>query len=163
MRAARLGLLVLVALAATPVNAGAQDELEIATRLARFQLFNNCMPMNLVVERLSDDAASIGLTEERLQYAAESRLRGARLYDGNASSFLHIQVTVIRQGFGLYIAYMKPVVDVASGQLSLAPTWMVNATGTQDRDAEYIVSGVSQYLDRFLTEYLRANEAACER
>ena len=71
MLTATLGLLALVAVAAP----GQDSE----TTLNRFQLFNNCEPMRLVVEDLSDDAKEIGLTTERLVVAAESRLRGARL------------------------------------------------------------------------------------
>ena len=36
--------------------------------------------MSLLVEELSDDAAEIELTEERIQTMAESRLRAARLF-----------------------------------------------------------------------------------
>ena len=46
----------------------------------RFELFNACRPMMLVVEELPSDAQTVGLTEERIQLAAESRLRAARLY-----------------------------------------------------------------------------------
>ena len=46
----------------------------------RFELYNACRPVKLVVERLSDRAAAIGLTKQSLQAAAESRLRAARLY-----------------------------------------------------------------------------------
>ena len=46
----------------------------------RFGLFNACRPMMLVVEELSSDAAAIGLAREDFLRAAESRLRGARLY-----------------------------------------------------------------------------------
>ena len=43
----------------------------------RFQLFNECGPMKLVVEDYKDEAywADIGLTMDRLQTMAESRLR----------------------------------------------------------------------------------------
>lgn len=67
---------------------GALASLSVAALLApaavgqvreRFELFNACRPMRLVVEGLPDRAAAIGLTEQSLQAAAESRLRGARL------------------------------------------------------------------------------------
>ena len=72
MMTGKLGLLALVMVSAT-----GQD---FETRLNRFKLFNNCKPMGLVVEELPDAAADIELTKERLVIAAESRLRGARLY-----------------------------------------------------------------------------------
>ena len=59
-------------------HATAQD----VSRYDRFQLFNECGPMNLLVEDYKDHAgwADIGLTVDRLQTMAESRLRAARLY-----------------------------------------------------------------------------------
>ena len=44
----------------------------------RFELFNYCYPMRIVVEDLSTtDAAEINLTKESIQAALESRLRSA--------------------------------------------------------------------------------------
>ena len=52
------------------------------TDFERFQLFNNCEPMDLMVSDFNDIeyAENIGLTKERVQFAVESRLRGARLF-----------------------------------------------------------------------------------
>ena len=44
-----------------------------------FALWNECAPINLIIEGLSDGAAAIDLTMERIQTLAESRLRAARL------------------------------------------------------------------------------------
>ena len=57
--------------------------------------------------------------------------------------------------------YRKQVRDLASGEVNVTTTWDTGATGTHGGDAAYIVSAVSEYLDRFLTQYLRVNEAAC--
>ena len=46
----------------------------------RFQLFSNCEPMHLLFLSSLDneeDAKKLGLTDERVQFAVESRLRGA--------------------------------------------------------------------------------------
>ena len=50
--------------------------------------------MRLVVEHLSKDAKKIGLTEEAIQAAAESRLRSAHLYSTESEPDLYINVTV---------------------------------------------------------------------
>ena len=68
MMTAKLGLLALVMVAATGQDADSVRK--------RFELFNNCQPMRLVIEYLNDDAKDIGLTRERLTLAVESRLRG---------------------------------------------------------------------------------------
>ena len=48
-----------------------------SARRERFELCYVCSPMGIVVEFVHDDAKVIGLTRERLQVAAESRLRGS--------------------------------------------------------------------------------------
>ena len=74
-------LLLTLALALTvwPGHATAQD----VSDSDRFQLFNECGPLDLVVEDYKDNAdwADMGLTVDRLQTMVESRLRAARLYD----------------------------------------------------------------------------------
>ena len=50
--------------------AGAQDDLE------RFELFNNCRAMAVVVGFSDDDDAPLGLTEDRFSTMAESRSTG---------------------------------------------------------------------------------------
>ncbi|MXY68586.1 MAG: hypothetical protein F4Y47_08495 [Acidobacteriia bacterium] len=151
--------LLLVALLA-PGIAG-QD---ISNRLERFYLFNACRPMQLVVEELDDDAADIGLTQEALQAAAESRLRAARLYavDGIRADFSHlyVNINVTPRAFSVSLAYYKWVTD-EFGQSASAQTWHSGATGTHGGDAGYIVSALSQYLDTFLAAYLRVNEESC--
>ena len=150
---ASFGLLAL-AMAATP----AQE----VTDIDRFQLFNNCDPMALVVESLHDDAADIGLTDERLQFAAESRLRGARLYTSDRSrAYLYVNVTVAGKAFSASLKYAKKMRDLATGNAGVASAWSRGITGTHGQEPDYIASGLSELLDRFLTEYLRVNKSAC--
>ena len=154
MMTAKLGLLALVMVAAT-----GQDS---DSPLKRFQLFNNCAPMRLVVEDLSDAATEIDLTAERLVLAAESRLRGSRLYTAGIGASLYLNVNVVGDAFSVSLEYKKHVRDLASDEVYPATTWITGSTGTHGRTgAEFIVSSVSRHLDRFLTEYLRVNEAAC--
>ena len=130
----------------------------------RFRLFNACNHMNLVVEHLNDDAAAIGLTEDALQTAAESRLRAARLYTDDSKralwSYLYVRVTVSGLAFSLSVKYNKMMTD-DFGRAGSVPTWETGSAGRHGRDAGYIVSALSQHLDKFLAAYLRVNEAAC--
>ena len=120
--------------------------------------------MKLLVERLSDRAAAIGLTKQSLQAAAESRLRAARLYTESSvrsdSAFLYVNVNVVGQAWSISVRYEKMVTD-AFGVSRTATTWQVGSTGMHGGDAGYIVSNLSQHLDRFLATYLRVNEEAC--
>ena len=64
-----------------------------------FQLWSACPPLDLIVEGLPEDAEEIGLTRERIQTAAESRLRAARLYDAEAGHYLYVNVNVVGRAF----------------------------------------------------------------
>ena len=152
---------MLIAVATTPQAVAAQAEV---AALDRFKLFNNCEPMYLLVENLDSDDLEIGLTEQRLQAAAESRLRGARLYSSTRGTpYLYVNINTFSVAFSVRLEYNKLLFDAASVSSYPATTWKVGSTGTHGRNAEYIVSVLSGLLDEFLTAYLRVNEAACER
>ena len=74
---------------------------------------------------------------------------------------LYVNVNVVGLAFGISLEYGKTVIDEASGLRGLATTWARGFTGTHGRDASYILSGVSELMDLFLVEFLRANEEAC--
>ena len=131
----------------------------------RFQLWNDCRPMDLVVEEMTDDAADIGLTENAITVAVRSRLRAGRLYsddyDESAWSYLLVSVTVISNAFGIDVRYHKIVTDAATEFIYSSPTWEGGGVGTHGQSPDYIVSSVSQNIDQFIDEYLRVNADAC--
>ena len=150
-----------LALAVWPGHATAQD----VSNVDRFKLFNECEPMNLSVEDYNNEAgwADIGLTVDRLQTMAESRLRAARLYDATALPFLYVNVKVVSRGFSLGVDYLKRLYDPVSDESNYAPTWDIGGAGTHGGDAGFILQGLSEDLDRFILEYLRVNEDACDQ
>ena len=141
----------------------------VEMRQQRFQLFNNCesmtLAMDLQVENYADADADtesvIGLTADRIRTLAESRLRVARLYDADAATWLYVNVNVQGRGFSLSLEYKKSVYDAVSGETNYATTWRVGGAGTHSGDAGFILQGLSEYLDGFILDYLRVNEAAC--
>ena len=153
-----LALLFLVALLASAASGQGS-----ASRQDRFRLFNACRPMQLLVESLGNEERKIGLTEDALQAAAESRLRAARLYtedpEGADDATLYVNVNVAGRAFNISVEYTKALSD-AFGETGLARTWISGSTGTASTGG-FIVSSLSQYLDRFLAAYLRINEEAC--
>ena len=133
-----------------------------------FGLWNECEPIRLIVESLSsNDAADIDLTEERIQTLAESRLRAARLYDAAARPYLYVRVGVLvsenrRSGaYTIDVSFEKYLRDGVSDQNGFAATWHIGSYGTHSGDAGVILQYVSEYLDRFVLEYLRVNETVC--
>ena len=153
-------LLVLVVGLLSGAVAGAQE----VSDFDRFQLFNECRQMDLVVVDYDDDAgwAARGLTEARIRTLVESRLRAARLYDADAEPWLYVNAHVRSSGgFSLSVEYKKLVYDAVRGETNYATTWDVNGTGTHSGDAGFILQGLSEQIDEFILEYLRVNEAAC--
>ena len=130
------------------------------TALERFQLYNECRPVGLVVEPFPRDAKKIGLSEKDVWRLAESRLRAARLYTPVRGPMLYVTVNVMDRAFSVSLAYLKWVTD-KSGLSGPATTWSVRGLGTHASGATYIKSGLSDYLDEFLNEYLRVNAQAC--
>ena len=162
MRGRKTLVLVLAVVLATCWTERATAQNRTSSNFERFQLFSFCRPMALIVGELSDDAAEIELTEERIQTMAESRLRAARLFTSTLfDTVLYVEVSVIGLAFSYRLEFGKRVSDSLSGESFLAGTWDRSGTGTHGRDANYILQGLSENLDRFVLEYLRVNEAAC--
>ncbi len=160
MRIPGHAILAAALVAVSSGSASAQD----VSDLERFQLFAECRPMSLVFGNRRVDEAKIGLTRERLQTLAEGRLRGARLYDAEVPNFLAINVSAsIRGAFAVEVSYYKGLYDFATDQFGMAQTWTRGSFGEHSRDPGIILQGLSDLLDRFILEYLRVNEAACER
>ena len=164
--------LALAVLLGTP--AGAQVALH---QTERFELFNECRPMDLTVLFLDLDGGT-GLTKDRIQTMAESRLRAARLYDADAETLLGVYVVLDGAGaFKWEVIYYKPLYDAVSGETLTRKTWISEnnaGVGIQFRsgifrlsydthggDADVIMQGLSERLDKFILEYLRVNEASC--
>lgn len=62
--------------------------------------------------------------------------------------------------FRINVEYMKAVTD-EFGTIGIPATWVTSDFDSHDGKAGFILSSVSQRLDKFLVEYLRVNEAAC--
>lgn len=130
-------------------------------RLAMFELYTACQPMGLVVERLDDDAEDIGLTEQVVINAAESRLRAARLYGTSRSEYLYVRITVTKNSaFSIELNFHKSFLDDHSKVIFPASTWNRGTIGIS-RNASYILGHISRLLDEFIVEFLRVNESAC--
>ena len=159
--------LVALGLFAMPVRA--EDDATLRARakanIDRFQLWNDCRPMGLIVERLNSDSEKIGLTKEAIEVAVRSRLRSARLFSDDIPKiyYLYINVNVKNRAFNISVDYEKPLYDTKSEITQIATTWSKGMVGVHGGDANYILSGVSQKTDQFIDEYLRVNADACGR
>lgn len=155
----RLFPLLLVVMLFFSTSAWTQE----VTGFDRFKLWNSCGPMSLLVESLPEDATNIGLTKEAIVTSVRSRLRAARLYVSGVTPYIYVNVNVVGRAFGIGIGYNKWVFDPASNEEGMATVWTIGSTGTHGRNSNYIVSSVSQHIDKFIDEYFRVNEEACRR
>lgn len=158
--AAKQRYLVSLAALLAPIAVGQGISAQV---LERFELYNGCRPMGLVVEEITDRAREIRLTEGAIRRAAESRLRAARLFDaGSLHSWMYVDAHVVGAAFSVSVRYHKRTAD-SFGMIGWPATWHSGITGTHGADAGFIVSQLSLLLDEFLADYLRVNEEDCGR
>ena len=160
-------VLLLLAVLLVPVASGqgiATFE-TLDTAIKQFRLFNDCKPMRLIVEAVSKDGRELGLTEAALRVAAESRLRGARLYTSSSDDFpayLYVNVNVVGKAFSVSVQYNKVMLDFATNEVNRAVSWHHGWLGTYGPGGTgYIVATLSLQLDEFILLYLRVNEESC--
>ncbi len=147
-----------LALALVAVSASAEE----VSDNDRFQLWNECRPMDLVVEGLDQDAADIGLTVEEIETEVLKRLWAERLYDAERREYLYVRVTVGRSpSFSATIEYRRPVHEPVSDRMGFATTWDIGSVGTHDDGTNVILFTVWWHMDRFVDEYLWVNADAC--
>ena len=138
------------------------SERDFADRYARFQLFNDCRPMNVVVNGpfpLTEIALT--LTVESLKATVESHLRGARLFCSGANSYLHVSVDLWDRAWSIRLSFNKVVLDEATLESFPVPTWRRGTTSIHANDANHVREEVAELIDEFIQEYLKVNHDAC--
>ena len=133
----------------------------------RRTLYTACAPMNFfVVGPDPENSQKIGLTEQAVENAVESRLRTARLYAPPAKQervqYLYVVTTIVGPAFHLQVE-LKRRLDLGYGHTGYATVWTSGTVGTHGGQGQYLLGVVSKHLDRFIASYLRVNEAHCSR
>ena len=152
-------IIVAMILLSVPLWASGNDAKDA---LDHFRFFTRCAPVQLVIESVDSDAEKIGLTDEDIQVALESRFRSARIYtDAETNNWLSINILVDGNAFNIILQFNKLVFDPITQNSGFAVTWSTGAAGTHGSDAGFILSSLSGHIDRFLVGYLRVNEPDC--
>lgn len=116
--------------------------------------------LGVLVESLSICASEIGLSRERLITVVELKLRreGVKVVEAINTPYLYINVLVLKNAFNIRIELTEKVKIKRLNRIHYAVvTWGTGATGIHGDDPEYIVSGLSSQLDKFLNDYYKAN------
>jgi hypothetical protein len=116
------------------------------------------------IENLSKDANNLGLTKDRIRDRVESRLQSVGLKsvktDGE-TPFLDVSMTVMSGAFSIDISYLTPAsYEIRGGRrfYYFTDAWQDGFAGEHGRNASYVIDWLDEILDRFLSQYLKANE-----
>ena len=128
--------------------------------LDRFRLYTACRPLGFAVylEDEATQALAYRIVEERLR--SIELLVEARPQSPDRNMFLADERLIVSYGSGrLELSFMKPVVDVASGERHVVETTSFSRSVTDGTTGS--LATLSEVLDLFLSEYLRVNQDAC--
>lgn len=152
----------------------------------RFRLFTECSSVRVSVV-VEDDESDLGLSEERVETAVRSRLRGARIFysgptleamlavaleDRDSDWHLAWQRRLRSPSLSVYVHVVGPAHRVSVEMLQdvrtyytdlsgIASTWSRASTGTHGGNPAFVLGSVSEKMDGFIDDYLRVNEEAC--
>ena len=159
VRASAAALVVTFATTGSPATVPESVRGDESARL----LYADCGNMSVAVEDLDADAGEIGLTKSAIQNALEARIRSAKLYAsiGGAPQFIYANVMVVGKAFSIRLGLYRWIKDAGFGLDGFVVVWSRATTGTHGQDSQYIVGALSQLVDAFIVEYLRANESVC--
>lgn len=159
MRFAVFSVVALLAVAGSSPAAAAITEYD------RFQLWNQCQPIELIVANHNQNASRVDLTKASVQTAVRKRLMDARIFSHEAHPLsptrLSVHSTVSGDAFNIFMGYYKEVFDPASETRHFAQTWYIEFTGTHGSDKDRILSNLTRLADYFVKDYLRVNAEAC--
>ena len=130
---------------------------------ARFELWNDCRPIDLVVESTIGGTAGVGPTEPAIVTSVRDRLSAAGIYDAEGLAYLDVHAGVVGRAFHVSIEFRKWLKDPASGAEGWAATWISGSTGTHGGRSGYILASIAEHVATFVDRYLRVNAGACKR
>ena len=125
---------------------------ETPSRSSRYQLFTECAPVKL---------SRFGVMTAGVREMAESRLQAARIWGGREDDDGEADPLILHIDYGSTRAtFRKEVWDPLSGEFYISEVWTRVLLGA-DLEAEES-QRASTLTDRFILNYLRVNEEACQ-
>lgn len=117
--------------------------------------------VRVVIEDLNQSALEIGLTESRIRSRVNVRLRQVNLRPvDEKNDFLYVAIHVVGNGVSTSVYFYRTVYFFSGDDFysTLGSVYVQSITGTHGADADFIISGLDQLLDQFLSDYLDAND-----
>ena len=140
----------------------------------QFELFNNCERITVWSPNLrlftdagiEADVAAMEWTAEQIRRMAETRFRNASVLEeaeGRERGRFRIRIAGSPDDFDSRASFHKVVIDLATGEVAFAETYVLMGLGGRGRVDATPVAKASTLIDQFLTSYLAANADACAR
>ena len=139
---------------------GPKELLDWIEKTERFALFTECQPLNIRV--LIDDASTFNVDRQvQLHSILVSRLRERQLYQQGGKGGLTLQVIIADEDGVIGLGYAKSFYDPLTAYIDEGITWFqfYLLEGTTDR---ILTRRALWLLNRFIDDYLRVNEPACQ-
>ena len=153
-------------------------------RFDRFRLWNDCKRIYFSVDVTADSEVLSAMLKGSYTAEVEDRLRRARLYSEEDSQKPYLKVNVYTDPINwtsppesnvvavVEVLFMKWLHDPISGETDYAVTWewkrgAVNLNGEWSLTSSQVRGAADAYrvlgngIDRFIDDYLSANEDAC--
>ena len=135
----------------------------------KFQLFNNCKGVRLVVESGNYfTQKNRELTDKVIEPVVRSRLQGAGMYRPLTNMDLDVALLIVKvrtissTSRAVSLAFKKWVEDVRfDGGSGVVTTHKVAAFGRAG-ESGYVLTTLSRLVDGFIEDYLHANADACK-
>jgi len=138
------------------------DSLGVLGGSERFSLFTDCESVSVVVEDIPGKWALSDITRATVQSATESRVKAAGFFKARDElPSLQIAIVYLDDYYSYSVALFKPMHDLWSESLGHTISWQRKGIGVEN-DPEETMSDLMDLVDSFLTQYRRANAAACK-
>lgn len=142
-------------------NAQESTDLSLHAKQSQYGLeIYNFKKVNIRIMGLDENAKRIGLTREGIKTKCELRLRRAGLDPSiRISPYLRISVSVVGSCFHVSIQLKRNTYFIADDNWYqiLGTTWSHEMDGEHGGTPESMIGAVDECLEKFLTEYLKAN------
>lgn len=149
--------------AASGLQARADDAPPVLGDATARSLYADCGDMAVAVESRRSRESDMVVARAAMQNALESRIRAARIYAprGESPQVVYAEVAVAGEAFRVTLELHRRLVDTGYGLSGTVRVWGRNSTGVHGRDPQYVLGVLSELIDVFVVEYVRANASAC--
>jgi hypothetical protein len=111
------------------------------------------------VEKLSEDAIKIGLTEEKIRTTAERSLEREGIAMANAVTYpcLYIKINVMGSAYSTRVEMREEATLTRIPLAFRVTTWYAESTGTHGGDSNNIIAALQERLNGLVNDYYKAN------